>query len=136
MNTQPEVNCSKTSHQKATPKIFTMTPYPGVTIMCVSDRKREDEMEKWSHLLRAVVVHMFAGDVLSIAYLSASNQDRAVKPFHRASLHNMMAKKPITVPACTHTYTHTGDNLHSVKHIDLYRGDIWTPRLFEQIWCQ
>lgn len=39
-------------------------------------------MEKGSYLLRAVVAHMFAPAVLTIAYPSGSNQGRAVEPFN------------------------------------------------------
>lgn len=59
-------------------EILTMTLYPGVTVMWAPKRKREDLMEKGSHLWRAVVAHRF---VLSIAYLSGRNQGRAVKAF-------------------------------------------------------
>lgn len=56
-----------------------MAPYPGVMVMCVCERQRETV--KCSNLLRAVVAHMYAHTVLSIAYMSAVNQGRAVKTF-------------------------------------------------------
>lgn len=72
------------SHQRAKNalEILTMTPHPDVIIMCL--KRKRGQRVKWKRgpiCCMWLRVHMFALAVLSIAYLSAFNQGRAVKPF-------------------------------------------------------